>query len=40
MGRLPEIDPAKLNSEQLAIYERLMRERGHMRGPFAVWLRT
>lgn len=40
MSRLPEIDPAKLNLEQRAIYDRMMRERGHMRGPFAVWLRN
>jgi 4-carboxymuconolactone decarboxylase len=40
MGRLPEIDPDKLSTEQRAIYDRLMRERGHMRGPFAVWLRN
>jgi len=40
MNRLPEIDPNKLNPEQRAIYDRLMRERGHMRGPFAVWLRN
>jgi 4-carboxymuconolactone decarboxylase len=40
MSRLPEIDPAKLNSEQRVIYDRMMRERGHMRGPFAVWLRS
>ena len=40
MSRLPEIDPAKLHQEQRAIYDRMMRERGHMRGPFAVWLRN
>jgi 4-carboxymuconolactone decarboxylase len=40
MGRLPDIDPTKLSPEQRAIYDRLMRERGHMRGPFAVWLRN
>jgi 4-carboxymuconolactone decarboxylase len=40
MGRLPEIDPDKLSPEQRAIYHRLIRERGHMRGPFAVWLRN
>jgi 4-carboxymuconolactone decarboxylase len=40
MPRLPEIDPANLSPEQRAIYDRLMRERGHMRGPFAVWLRN
>lgn len=40
MPRLPEIDPDKLSPEQRAIYDRLIRERGHMRGPFAVWLRN
>jgi 4-carboxymuconolactone decarboxylase len=40
MGRLPEIDTTKLTSEQRTIYDRMMRERGHMRGPFAVWLRN
>jgi 4-carboxymuconolactone decarboxylase len=40
MSRLPDIDPSKLSSEQRAIYDRIMRERGHMRGPFAVWLRN
>lgn len=40
MPRLPEIDPAKLAPEQRAIYDRIMRVRGHMRGPFAVWLRN
>jgi len=40
MGRLPEIDEAKLSSEQRNIYERTVRARGHMRGPFAIWLRN
>jgi len=40
MGRLPEIDANTLSPEQRAIYDRMMRERGHMRGPFAVWLRN
>jgi 4-carboxymuconolactone decarboxylase len=40
MGRLPEIDANKLSPEQRVIYDRMMRERGHMRGPFAVWLRN
>jgi 4-carboxymuconolactone decarboxylase len=40
MSRLVEIDPTKLSPEQRAIYDRMMRERGHMRGPFAVWLRN
>ena len=40
MARLPEIDPDKLTPEQRAIYDRMMTLRGHMRGPFAVWLRN
>ena len=40
MGRLPDIDESKLSSEQRRIYEGIMRARGHMRGPFAVWLRN
>jgi 4-carboxymuconolactone decarboxylase len=40
MGRLPEIDPNTLSSEQRTIYDQMMRTRGHMRGPFAVWLRN
>jgi 4-carboxymuconolactone decarboxylase len=40
MSRLPEIDETKLSPEQRAIFDRIMRERGHMRGPFAVWLRN
>ena len=40
MGRLPEIDESKLSSEQRRIYDGIMRARGHMRGPFAVWLRN
>jgi 4-carboxymuconolactone decarboxylase len=40
MGRLPEIDPDKLSAAQRAVYDDIMRARGHMRGPFAVWLRN
>jgi 4-carboxymuconolactone decarboxylase len=40
MGRLPELDEALLAPEQRAIYEKLKRQRGHVRGPFAVWLRN
>lgn len=40
MPRLPEIDSARLSPEQRATYDRIMRERGHMRGPFAIWLRN
>jgi 4-carboxymuconolactone decarboxylase len=34
------MDSANLSPEQRAIYDRIMRERGHMRGPFAIWLRN
>ena len=40
MGRLPDIDETKLSSEQRPVYDQIMRARGHMRGPFAVWLRN
>lgn len=40
MGRLPDIDEAKLSSEQRRIYETIKRARGHFRGPFAIWLRN
>jgi 4-carboxymuconolactone decarboxylase len=40
MGRLPDIDEAKLSSEQLQIYDQIMAARGHVRGPFGVWLRN
>ena len=40
MGRLPDIDEAKLSSEQRRIYDQIKRARGHVRGPFAVWSRN
>ena len=40
MPRLPDIDTRQLAPEQRAIYDRIMRARGHIRGPFAVWLRN
>ena len=40
MGRLPEIDSNKLSPEQRRIYDGLQQARGHVRGPFAVWLRN
>ena len=40
MTRLPEIDPEQLSPDQRAIYDRMVALRGHMRGPFAVWLRN
>lgn len=40
MSRLQELDANKLSAEQRTIYDQIMRARGHMRGPFAVWLRN
>jgi 4-carboxymuconolactone decarboxylase len=40
MGRLPDIDETKISTEQRQIYDTIMRGRGHVRGPFAVWLRS
>jgi 4-carboxymuconolactone decarboxylase len=40
MGRLPDIDEGKLPPDQRRIYDELKRARGHVRGPFAVWLRN
>ena len=40
MGRLPDIYEAKLSSEQRRIYDQIMAARGHVRGPFGVWLRN
>ena len=40
MGRLPDIDATKLSCEQRRIYDQLMDVRGHVRGPFGVWLRN
>jgi 4-carboxymuconolactone decarboxylase len=40
MPRLPEIDEAKLSSDQRRLYDEIKRVRGQVRGPFAVWLRN
>ena len=40
MPRLPEIDEAKLSTEQRRFYDEIKRVRGQVRGPFAVWLRN
>ena len=40
MGRLPDLDEAKLSSDQRRIYDEIKRMRGRVRGPFAVWLRN
>jgi 4-carboxymuconolactone decarboxylase len=40
MGRLPDIDEVTLTPEQRRIYHQIMAARGHVRGPFGVWLRN
>lgn len=40
MSRLPDLNEAKLSPEQKSIYDEIMRVRGRVRGPFAVWLRN
>jgi len=40
MPRLPELDEANLSPQQKTIYDDIMRMRGRVRGPFAVWLRN
>jgi 4-carboxymuconolactone decarboxylase len=40
MSRLPELDESKLSADQRKIYDEIMRVRGRVRGPFAVWLRN
>jgi 4-carboxymuconolactone decarboxylase len=40
MERLPDIDEANLTADQRRIYDEIMRVRGRVRGPFAVWLRN
>ncbi len=38
MSRLPPIDPAMLPPEKRAVYDEILRVRGQVRGPFAIWL--
>ncbi len=38
MSRLPPIDPDALNAEQRVAYDEIVRVRGQVRGPFAIWL--
>ena len=40
MARLPELNEATLSPEQKTVYDGIMRLRGRVRGPFAVWLRN
>jgi len=40
MPRLSELNETTLSPEQKSIYDDIMRVRGRVRGPFAVWLRN
>lgn len=40
MARLPELNEASLSPEQKTVYDDILRLRGRVRGPFAVWLRN
>ena len=40
MARLPELNEATLSPEQKTVYDDIMRLRGRVRGPFAIWLRN
>lgn len=40
MGRLPDMEEAKLSPEQRRAYEETKRVRGQVRGAFAIWLRN
>ncbi len=38
MPRLPPVDPATFSPEKRAAYDEILRVRGQVRGPFAIWL--
>lgn len=38
MSRLPPVDPDTLPPEKRAVYDEILRVRGQVRGPFAIWL--
>lgn len=38
MSRLPPVDPAELPPAKRAAYDEILRVRGQVRGPFAIWL--
>lgn len=38
MSRLPPVDPATLTPEQRRTYDEILKVRGQVRGPFAIWL--
>src|SRR3954451_10668303 len=40
MSRLPAIDKDALGDEQKRMYDEILRVRGQVRGPFAIWLNS
>ena len=38
MSRLPSVDPATMTPAKRAAYDEILRVRGQVRGPFAIWL--
>jgi len=40
MSRLPAIDQSALDDAQKRMYDEIMRVRGQVRGPFAIWLNS
>jgi 4-carboxymuconolactone decarboxylase len=38
--RLPILEPSQLSERQKQLYDRIAGKRGHVRGPFAVWLHS
>ena len=38
MSRLPPVDPSTLPPGKRAVYDEILRIRGQVRGPFAIWL--
>ena len=38
MSRLPEFDEAQFNARQQTIYDEILASRGHLGGPFKIWL--
>jgi 4-carboxymuconolactone decarboxylase len=41
MSRVPDLAPAEMTAEQKRIHDEIAsKRRGHVRGPFAIWLRT
>lgn len=38
MSRIPELDETQFNNRQKAIYDEILASRGHLGGPFKIWL--